>query len=252
MIATRRILTTSEKPIPKDGYETINVLKWQNGRWKTLCPYLLKTDGKEKIRNPGGVLFENFYQGCKVYDIVYSNKVYPSRFHTKPEYLWWEYSPVNDTGDLIYDVSTDTIDHKLYRRWRDSLWSCSNPIRYPNKKSNTKNTICSIRLKKLDGKYKEIRMDYITARKNIYMTEYKRLIRVLPAYQELLKMLRDGKNLLLCEIDVPSKGKKGEYGNVEDDETYNITIEKLDILLNDPSEAFGHGLCIAYALLEDL
>ena len=65
--------------------------------------------------------------------------------------------------------------------------------------------------------------------------------------------LKNGKNIMICEIDVPSKDKKGEYG--KDCDVNNIcylSIEKLEILLNDTSEAFGHGLCLAYSLLVDL
>jgi hypothetical protein len=31
-----------------------------------------------------------------------------------------------------------------------------------------------------------------------------------------------------------------------------MSIAKLELLLNDASEAFGHGLCLAYSLLLDL
>jgi len=31
-----------------------------------------------------------------------------------------------------------------------------------------------------------------------------------------------------------------------------MTIEKLKKLMDDPSEAFGHGLCLAYSLLLDM
>jgi hypothetical protein len=51
---------------------------------------------------------------------------------------------------------------------------------------------------------------------------------------------------------VPANGKKGEYGKDSDEDNICIlSLEKLKILMNDPSEAFGHGLCLAYALLQD-
>ena len=49
MIATQRIKSTSAKPVSMDKFETINVLKWNNSKWKNLSPYLLKTDGNENI-----------------------------------------------------------------------------------------------------------------------------------------------------------------------------------------------------------
>ena len=54
-------------------------------------------------------------------------------------------------------------------------------------------------------------------------------------------------------MDVPSKNKKGEYGiDCNDNNICNMSIDKLEILLNDTNEAFGHGLCLAYSLLLDL
>lgn len=249
MIATQQIKSTTTKPVSLDTYETINVLKWNNSKWKNLCPYLLKTDGNELCHNSGGILFENFYQGCKVYDTVYENEVYPSRFHiNKSNYLWWKYEPVTSSGDKI--LQDGLINYELYYRWRNSLWECKNPIRYPNKIHRRKNTqfvLCA------DNKGNESRLDYISSRKEIYVKEYIRLIKKLPEYEILLNKLKKGKNIMICEVDVPAKNKKGNYGkDCSDDNICNMTIKKLELLLNDTSEAFGHGLCLAYALLIDL
>lgn len=66
-------------------------------------------------------------------------------------------------------------------------------------------------------------------------------------------MIKNGINICIQEIDVPSLGKRGNYGNfVDSNGVYISNLETLDILLNDPSEAFGHGLCICYALHQDL
>ena len=96
-------------------------------------------------------------------------------------------------------------------------------------------------------------MDYITTRKEIYVKEYIRLIKNLPEYEKLLNKLKKGENIMICEMDVPAKNKKGYYGNdCDDNNICNMSIEKLELLLNDTSEAFGHGLCLAYSLLIDL
>ena len=57
MISTQQIKTTTSKPVILDNFEIINVLKWNNSKWKNLCPYLLKTDGNEICFNTGGILF---------------------------------------------------------------------------------------------------------------------------------------------------------------------------------------------------
>ena len=249
MISTQQIKTTTSKPVILDNFEIINVLKWNNSKWKNLCPYLLKTDGNEICFNTGGILFENFYQGCKVYDIFYENEVYPSRYHMNDlKYLWWKFEPFDSMGDVIFQ--NDIINYELYFRWRNSLWECKNPIRYPNKISRRKNTQFALCI---DKNFDETRLDYISTRKNIYVKEYIRLIKKLPEYKKLLDKLKNGKNIMICEIDVPAKNKRGEYGNnCDENNICHMSIEKLELLLNDTNEAFGHGLCLAYSLLLDL
>lgn len=249
MIATQQIKSTTSKPIGLENYESINVLKWNNSKWKKLCPYLLETDGEEICSNPGGILFENFYQGCKVYDVVYENEVYPSRYHmNKPEYLWWKFEPETPSGDII--LQDGEINYEPYFRWRNSLWECRNPIRYPNtihRRKNTQFALC------IDQEGNERRLDYIATRKEIYVREYMRLIKKLPEYAKLLDKLRCGKNIMICELDVPAKNKKGHYGeDCDENNVCHMSIEKLELLLNDGREAFGHGLCLAYSLLLDL
>jgi hypothetical protein len=252
MIATQQIKSTTAKPVPLDGYETINVLKWNNSKWKNLCPYLLKTDGNEDCVNPGGVLFENFYQGCKVYPTVYAQEVYPSKYqHGIAKYLWWKFTPATSTGDVL--LTGDILNDELYFRWRDSLWSCKNPIRYPNGYGNKRNAQFSLHIDR-DGN--RTRMDYVTARKQIYVKEFIRLIRALPEYANLLNKLRNGQNIMLCEVDVPAPGKKAPFdisnGAYASDAICYMDMPKLEAMLNDTQESFGHGLCIAYALLQDL
>lgn len=249
MLASYRIKSTTEKPVQYKDYISINVLKWNNSKWKALCPYYLETDGNEIQKNDGGILFENYYQASKIYTTVYTNTVYASQYHQgNPKYLWWSFTPTTEGGDIISDGQH--ISYDLYNRWKKSLWNCKKPIRYPNKKNRTSQTLFSLLIDK-DGN--EQRLDYLSARKLLYVNEYMRLIRQLPQYTILLNYLKEGKNLLISEIDVPDKNKKGEYGkhcnelNVFD----NYTIGKIELLLNDPHEAFGHGLCLIYALLQD-
>jgi hypothetical protein len=245
MIATQYIPSTTSKPVKLEGFEPINILKWSNSKWKSLCPYYLKTDGNETCSNPGGVLFENFYQGCKLYDVVYENEVYPSRFHHKPQYLWWKFVPETSTGDVLWKEEEDDFNHELYFRWRDQLWNCPNPIRYPNKIHRRKDTRFSL---SIDANGNEIRMDYITSRKEIYLKEYLRLVRALPEYHVLLSKLN-----MICEIDVPANHKHGSFGlgsgpepRLDENNICMMNIEKLETLINDPIRTWiVFGLCIA-------
>lgn len=248
MIASRYIASTSSKMLPYEDFEAINVLKWNNSKWKALCPYFLKTDGKEENANPGNVLFENFYQSIKIYDVVYENSVYASRFHTgNPKYQWWKFEPVNPEGDVI--ISNDVINLDVYFPWRNSLWNCPNPIRCPNKFHRKSKVLFSLLI---NEKGEQTRMNYITARKRIYAQEYIRLVKKLPQYAALLEKLSKG-NIMIGEIDVPAKHKKGIYGqNCDHQNICILDLKLLEQLLEDESEPFGHGLCLAYSLLSDL
>jgi hypothetical protein len=233
-----------------DDYTTINVLKWNNNKYASLCPYAMVTDGDEIAKNPGGILFENFYQGLKVYPKVYSNEVYPSVFQKgKKEYLSWKWETKNKTGDIHYDNATDTINYDDYFAWRNSIWDCKKPIRYPNGFHHR--STCAFALI-IDKNNNETRMDYITLRRNVYIREYVRLVRNTQKYAALLSMLCDGKNLMICEVDVPANGKPGEYGKkVNEDNVYAISQKRIDRLEADTSAPFGHGLALCKALLAD-
>lgn len=256
MICTQRIESTTDKATPLEGFETINVLKWKNSKWAELSPYAMRTDGHEEHVNRGGVLFENFWQGLKVYDVVHDIEIYPSRFHRTPEYLQWKYVSFSGTGSdvLLTDAGSDgsvDLDIIVYERWRDSLmYEAIGPVRYPNGYGNRRKCQFS-RLVKENGEVE--RLGYIDARKRIYVQEYSRLARKTKSYGILLDKLVKGKNLLICEVDLPRLGARGEYGK-DCDAAGNcaMTLEKIDALLNDPSESCGHGLVLAKCLLEDL
>lgn len=249
IIATQRITKTTHKMRPKEGFMSINVLKWNNSIWKNLCPYLLKTDGNEVNVNNGGIIFENYWQGSKVYETIYPIEIYTH--HTKKgnsEYLLFKYVTEQSEGDPVFN--DEEFNRDTYNKWKNAVWKCPNPLRYPNHKIHTKETQFSLLIDK-DGN--ELRLDYLTARKQIYMNEYIRLIKQTTEYKLLLNYLYIGKNLLIGELDVPSNGKNSYYGQDCDEKNNCImSLPKLELLLNDPSEAFGHGLCLAYALLKDL
>lgn len=51
MIVTQRIKSVFATAKQYQNYQSINVLKWKNSPWKELCPYHLRTDGKEKCQS---------------------------------------------------------------------------------------------------------------------------------------------------------------------------------------------------------
>jgi hypothetical protein len=96
-------------------------------------------------------------------------------------------------------------------------------------------------------------LDYIEARKNIYLPEYIKCIKNLVKFRELEKRIEKGENLLIIEVDGPHQESldyyKEKYGVSDDfieESTILATKENLDIMLNDEKRPFGHGYCLAW------
>lgn len=246
MIATRQVKSISEKCVPpEDDYIVVNVFSWhkKDTEYYDLCPYHLKTDGKEEQSNDGDVIFENFWQGSKVYPLVKPIEVYPHpSFRGNPKYLMWSYTNEEKHLDSKNNVLPEYFD------WKKSLYECEKPIRYPNS-YNLRHT-CKFSLL-VNKKGETEKLDYLSARKRIYCKEYMRLVRKMPSYAKLLKLLLKGKKLCIFEVDVPVDTKKGKYGLYAKGNVFYASLRKINNLLEDTSEPFGHGLCLAKALFED-
>lgn len=222
----------------------INVLSWQRDNPnRHFSPYYLKTDGNEKNYNPGGIIFENFYQGSKVPEYTYSISAYAHKTHKTP--IWTYFIP-DDKEKIVMD--NDVINYAGYDKWQKSLWACRYAVRYPvgyHKRHDIKFSL-------VRDKYgNETRYDYLNARLNIYVAEYNRL--VTPFIKPLIDKLKMGKSLVICEVDVPKNDKKGEFGiGCDSDEMCLIDLDKINKLLIDLSEPFGHGLSLIKLLYESV
>ena len=69
----------------------------------------------------------------------------------------------------------------------------------------------------------------------------------------LRERLLKGENLLIIEVDGPKnpeyyKEKYGENDLIQND-TMLITEHNIKIMINDPKYSFGHGYCLACALM---
>jgi hypothetical protein len=104
--------------------------------------------------------------------------------------------------------------------------------------------------------WKGQRLDYIAARKAIYLPLYLKLVVAKPQFSELRQRLAAGENLLIIEVDGPHQESLPYYKeryNVADNFIENSTVlatqENLQLVLNDAKHPFGHGYCLAAALL---
>ncbi len=77
-----------------------------------------------------------------------------------------------------------------------------------------------------------------------------RLIRAMTEYTELLNMVRSGTNIQICEIDANEEYLK--LGVPVNNTECEINMGVINTLLHYPGRPFGHCLCIAKALIEDM
>lgn len=100
-------------------------------------------------------------------------------------------------------------------------------------------------------------LDYIEARKQIYVPVYCSAARKTKAFASLKSRLEHGENLLILEIDGPHYESlnyyKAKYGVGDDfiapNNTTDAILVNLKLLLNDSKHPFGHGYCLAAELL---
>lgn len=217
------------------GYTPVVVLMKGHNKWGVLGPYELK-DHKGRI-------MENVWQFSKCYTEVPATTQYYSRWDHR---VIWKYPKEKH-------MINDEIQ-PAYWQWREKGMNNPYAVRYPVGFGNMSKCLFSI----IDED-PETRLDYIEARKEIYVPVYCKLVKEQDRFWELKKMLDDGHKLLIIEVDGPHQESldyyKETYG-VDDsfieDDTILATEENLCIMLNDKKHSFGHGYCLALALLDEV
>lgn len=226
------------------GFKQILCLT-KSTEYGSLGPYVLKDEK--------GHIMENIWQFSKIYEKVPATKEKYSRYD--PTVIW-------EHSEEIHFV--DNKPTKEYKLWRQKGFKCKYPVRYPVGFKNRHKCIGSLTSAEYnkcvnDENYVPKLLTYIEARKEIYVKTYTNLVKKQPDFTKLLKMLRDGTNLLVIEVDGPHGDQleyyKNKYG-VSDDFIVNNTIlatkENMSIMLNDDKFPFGHAYCLAVCLNEEL
>lgn len=215
------------------GFEPIVVLT-KSSKYGSIGPYVLK-DNKGRI-------MENLWQFSKVYEEVPASKQYYSRYDNTVIWNW----PAEKHFDK--DKYTDE-----YIAWRTEGMNAEYPIRYPVGMKHRHKCLFSLSVRK----GKEKRLNYIEARKEIYLYLYSKLVKRQKQFQQLKEKLEKGKKLLIIEVDGPHEESLGYYKekyNVKDNFIENDTIlvnkKNMNIMLNDEKHSFGHGYCLAITLLD--
>lgn len=222
-----------------DGFTKIIVLT-KCTEYSSLSPYVLK-DKKGRI-------MENIWQGSKVYENVPASVQRYSRYD--PTVIW------NHKAEK-HAVKINETQWKIlpaYFAWREKLMKCKYPVRYPVGFQFRHKCLFAFGEKNCD-EIDTKPLNYIEARKAIYLPVYTRLVKEQPQFRELQSRLRGGENLLIVDVDGPHQESLGYYREtyavdekfIEKD-TMLTTKDNLEIVLNDPKHPFGHGYCLAAAL----
>eukprot|EP01124_Arcella_intermedia_P008455 TRINITY_DN1532_c0_g1_i1.p1 TRINITY_DN1532_c0_g1~~TRINITY_DN1532_c0_g1_i1.p1 ORF type:complete len:286 (-),score=78.59 TRINITY_DN1532_c0_g1_i1:44-901(-) len=226
-----RSVSTQPKDYPSFGTYTQIVCLTKSTPYGDIGPYVIKDEK--------GRLMENLWQFSKVYEVVPESTQQFSRFNKT---IVWSYPKevhVRD-GEL----------QEEYWNWRKKGMEAPEPVRYPVGRENAK--YCLYSLIEKGGK----KLSYLEGRKQIYAPVFMYLTQQETKFQALKKRLEKGEKLLIIEVDGPHQESLGYYKS-----TYNVddkfiersttvpTIQNLKIFLNDTRHPFGHGYCLAMALL---
>jgi hypothetical protein len=217
-----------------EGFIPIVVMT-QSSKYGSLGPYCLIDDN--------GRIMENIWQFSKVYEKVPKTIQRYSQWDNRVIWNWPEERHLGDNGEV----------NEKYSQWRKAGLNAPDPIRYPVGMSHRSKALYSL-IEDTDGHFGS-HLSYIEARKQIYFPVYRDLVKKQPLYQKLLEMLRDGKKLLIIEVDGPRQESldyyKKKYGVDDhwiDQNSIAVNKENMMIMLNDEKHSFGHGYCLAMTL----
>ena len=228
-------LTRNDPTFP--GFTNIVVLKECHSEWGVLGPISLK--------DSNGRIFINIIEFSKVY-----HKIPKTEQYSLDKRLVWDHpaeTHVNMDGTLTNE----------YFAWRKKGMENVFPIRFSSLLSN-KSLYSLAENKSLCHDLDPYQcLTYKQARKHIYLKEYIRLVKDHPKFFELKERLCNGENLLIIDLDGPHQESLDYYirkykKNMSFIERGSClaTKENLEVFLNDTTHSFGHGFCLAAALLD--
>lgn len=240
MIRVGRCLYTPQGKIIYPSYEDftpIIIMMKSHSKYYPLSPYFLKDDK--------GRIMENIWQFSKCYKSVPNSIQRKSRYDNT---IIWQHPS---------EIHLDDNDNMLpeYINWRNKGMNNKDPVRYPATFEHKSK--CKFSLAEKNGVIDNNKLNYIEARKSIYLPLYCEMVKQEKMFHDLKQRLQKGENLLIIEVDGPHQESLNYYKdkyNVDDtfidQDSMLITEQNINIMLNDEKHAFGHGYCISMALLE--
>lgn len=236
------------------GFTPIMVLT-KSSAYGSLGPYVLTIDSTEIEGYEGEnypIIFENLWQFGKIYETVPKSVQRYSRFDNTVIWDWPAERHVKRSDKCSTRTCIRETDEVLptYWKWREEGMKLKAAVRYPVGKKHTSSCICYLTE---TGE----QLNYVQARCLIYCRYYIEIVKKQPQFKKLKERLEAGENLLIIEVDGPRVESIDYYKetyNVPDNWIENNTIEinqnNLEIMMRDTKHAFGHGYCLAMALLD--
>lgn len=212
-----------------EGFTPIVIMTYKySPEFWPLGPYALKDDK--------GRIMENVWQFSKVYEKVPETTQFPAWSHHEERHI-------DENGNIL----------PAYWEWREKGMNNKSYVRYPVGQDNMSKCVYAIPEDNLDQK-----LDYVESRRRIYIPLFCELAKKeKTCFPGLKERLANGENLLIIEVDGP-RAKSLEYykekysvgDNFIENDTMLATAENLTIMAVDTKHPFGHGYCLAMALLE--
>jgi len=210
-----------------------------NGLGASLSPY--------RVTDDQGRIHENLWQFAKVYENIPEQKL--------PKWTW--------------PAETFTVKGEVqpnYWKWREAGMKHKQAVRYPVGKEARHGCLYALWPKNYDEilnpKAEMEKLAYVEGRKRIYAGLYVRFVKKEADFEKLKNMLADGYNIQILDVDGPeiipdehgtavpptdqmTVGQYGEsgVGSIE------VNENNIRMLLNETRRQFGHGFCLASALL---
>lgn len=199
------------------------------------------------VTDDDGRNMENIWQFSKVYEKVPKSKQTYSRYNSR---VIWE-----------HPAETHVANGRLtpeYWAWRRKGFAAKDAVRYPVGFYARRTCVgCVLENEPAeDGQPEHKFLNYVEARKAIYLPVYTKLLQAYPMFHQLRKRLERGENLLIVEVDGPHQEDSAYYQtkyaappNFIEGNSVEVTEFSMRVLLNDTKHPFGHGYCLAMALL---
>lgn len=228
----------------------------------SLSPYVL-TDSRGRI-------MENLWQFAKIYPRVTKQ--------TQPDWSWDTevHCVAPPTGATLSKAIGAEQKPRVkptdeYWEWRQAGMEHDKPVRYPNGFKGKADCICVLwpasgALDDATNPHVQmLQLGYVDSRKKVYVGLYSMMAKKNDEFAELRKMLENGQNLQILDVDGPditratdATGKvKAPYDQIPDGihgETSgvgSIEINEANIraLIEDTAQPFGHGYVLAALLM---